>query len=304
MAPPQIRLGLVGYGEVGHAIGSGMRGEGNEDVVAYDIAWREGPFQERIRTNAERAGVALVSSPEELAREAAFIIAATPGSQSVAAATAIAPFLTARHFYVDIASATPAVKRDVARVLASSGALVADGGIVGTPLRDGHRLPIVASGPAAGAFRDTLNPWGMRVEVVGEAIGAGSGLKIVRSVVMKGLEALLVECGLASARYGIQDEVFASIAQWMDTEPFMKTVSFLLRTNVIHAERRSEEMIMSAAALEDVGIEPIMTRATIRRLSDIAAMGLKKHFEGEVPTDHRTAVAAIDERLGSPIPVR
>jgi 3-hydroxyisobutyrate dehydrogenase-like beta-hydroxyacid dehydrogenase len=302
MTPPQFRLGLVGYGEVGHALGAGMRSAGNTHVVAYDIAWLDSPYSGQIRAHADADGVRLVESPEMLARESDFIIAVTPGSKSVAAASAIAGFLTSEHTYVDIASSTPRVKVEVARVLANSGAAVADGGIVGTPLRDGHRLPIVASGPAAERFRDIMNPWGLRIEVVGTEIGAGSAFKIVRSVVMKGLEALLVECGLASARYGIQDEVFASISAWMDTGPFMDTVTFLLRTNVIHAQRRSEEMEMSASALEEIGIEPIMTRATVRRLTDIAAMGLKEHFDGKVPDDHRVALAAVEARLGSSRP--
>ena len=137
----------------------------------------------------------------------------------------------------------------------------------------------------------------MRIDVVGSALGAGSGIKIVRSVVMKGMEALFVECALGAARHGIQDEVFASIAEFMDARPFMETVKFLVRTDVIHAERRAEEAAMSADALEEVGVEPVMTRSTSEVLQRTADMHLKEYFKGIVPDDYKTAIQAIDQEL-------
>jgi len=168
---------------------------------------------------------------------------------------------------------------------------------MGSPLQDGHQILIKASGPAANAFAAALGPWGMNIDVVSATLGAGSGIKIVRSVVMKGMEALFVECALGSARHGIQDEVFASIAEFMDARPFMETVKFLLRTDVIHSERRAEEASMSADALEEVGVEPVMTRSTARVLQRSADMRLKEHFGGVVPDDYKVAVEAIDRSL-------
>src|SRR5579884_4298265 len=103
----KIRLGLVGYGEVGSGLGLGLRREGLERVVAYDIAAFDGTFSELIQRRAREAGVELVRSPQALAQESDAIIVAVPGSECVAAAQAIAPYLHARHVYVDIGSATP-----------------------------------------------------------------------------------------------------------------------------------------------------------------------------------------------------
>ena len=293
----QIRLGLIGYGEVGSGLGLGLREQGLEHVVAYDIAAFEGTFSELIQGRAKKAGVRLMESPRQLAREADYLIAAVPGSECIVAAEPFAGALDAHHVYVDIASATPSVKRRVEEVLRSSGAHVADGGIMGSPLQDGHRILIKGSGPAAQRFADVVNPWGMRFDVVSSTLGAGSAIKIVRSVVMKGMEALLVECALGSARHGIQDEVFASLAEFIDARPFMDTVKFLLRTDVIHAERRAEEVAMSGDALEEVGVEPIMSRSAARVLQRNADLRLKEHFGGVVPDEYKTAVDAIDRAL-------
>ena len=297
MKARQIRLGLIGYGEVGNGIGLGLREQGLEQVVAYDIAAFEGPFSELIQTRARKAGVRLVQSPAEVAAAADYIIAVVPGSECVLAAEAHAPHLDAHHLYLDIASATPRVKQRVGETLHSRGAQVGDGGIMGSPLQDGHRILIKASGPSAQAFHTAFAPWGMRIDVVGSTLGAGSGIKIVRSIVMKGMEALFLECALTSARYGIQDEVFASISEFMDGRPFLETVKFLLRTDAIHAERRAEEASMSADAAEEVGIDPVMTRSTTRTLQRVADMGLKEHFGGVVPDDYKTAVEAVDRIL-------
>lgn len=293
----QIRLGLVGFGEIGSGIGTGLREQGLEHVVAYDIGAFEGPYAELIQGRARKAGVQLVRSAAELAGATDLIIAAVPGSECIVAAEAIAGHLRPHHRYLEIASATPAIKRRVGEILASSGAGVGDGGIMGSPLNDGYKILIKASGPAAPEFNAKLGPWGMCIDVVSPTLGSGSGIKIVRSVVMKGMEALFIECALASGRLGIQDEVFASIGEFMDARPYVDTVKFLLRTDVIHAERRAEEAAMSADALEEVGVEPIMTRSTSRVLQRSADMRLKEHFGGIVPDDYKVAVEAIDRSL-------
>ncbi|MGH7707187.1 MAG: DUF1932 domain-containing protein [Vulcanimicrobiaceae bacterium] len=298
----QIRLGLVGYGEIGNGLGSGLRREGLAQVVAYDAAAFGDPFGELIQSRALKAGVELVRSPEELAKASDYLIVAVPGSECVVAASEYADHLDAHHIYVDIGSATPSVKRRVGEVLRNSGAQVSDGGIMGSPLLDGHRILIKASGPAADEFYGALTPWGMRIDVVGPTLGAGSGIKILRSVVMKGMEALFIECALGSSRHGIQDEVFESISAFMDARPFMETVQFLLRTDVIHSERRAEEAAMAADALKEVGIEPIMTRSTAHMLRSVSEMRLKERFGGVVPDDYKAAVDAIDRNLGAETP--
>lgn len=293
----QVPLGFLGFGEVGSGVARGLRREGLEKVSAYDGLAFSGRYADLIQRRAQEAGVRLLHSPVDLAKECEVIVGATPGSESVAAAESLLPGLGPDHLYVDLAAATPGVKERVGEILAPTGATLGDGAIMSSPLEDGHRIAILASGAGAEQFRDLLTPWGMRITVVGEKLGAASGIKSLRTVFMKGIEALLVECAMGSARYGILDDVLGSIAQWMDQRPFMKSANFLMSTDAIHAERRAKETDMSVEALKEIGVDPIMTRATAERLHWVANLGLNEHFGGVVPEDFSLVLDAIEGSL-------
>ena len=287
----------MGFGEVGGGLGVGLRKEGLERIYAYDSAALSGPYSDLIRRRAEDAAIRLVESPSELVANSDLILSATPGTESIPVAESISPFVTGRHLCVDLAAATPKVKERVGVLLGPSRALVADGAIMSSPLEDGHRFLILASGPGAQQFADTMVPWGMRIRVVGEKLGAATGIKTLRTVFMKGIEALMIECALGSGRYGIQDEVFGSIAEWMDQRPFMTTANLLMVTDAIHAKRRASETDMSVEALLEAGIDPIMTRATAERLHWVSGLGIKEHFGGVVPERYTTVIEAIESKL-------
>ena len=157
-------------------------------------------------------------------------------------------------------------------------------------------MPMLASGPAGERVRDLLVPWGMSIDFVGPDLGKASGIKIIRSVLIKGIEALLDEMLLAGRRYGIDDIILASACKTL-ARPWMDTVQSLTPSGVIHAKRRTEELEMSAEAVQDAGIEPIMTRAIAARLRWKEALGLKEHFAGVVPPTYKDAIDAIEQRL-------
>jgi 3-hydroxyisobutyrate dehydrogenase-like beta-hydroxyacid dehydrogenase len=292
----QFRLGLVGYGEIGSTLGSGLRGAGLQTIAAYDKYAFDGPYAGLIQSRAQEAGVALVRSNRELAEAADVIVSVTPGSASLESAERFAACLTAGHVFTDFASATPKIKIGVAERLAPTGAVVGDGSIEGTP-KNGYAMPILVSGPSGERIRDLLVPWGMRIEFVGETLGTASGIKILRSVLLKGIEALLDETLLAARHYGMDEVVLASAAKTL-TRPWMDTVASLLPSGAIHAQRRAEELEMSAEAVADAGIEPTMARAIAARLRWKAGLGLKDHFNAIEPADYRQALDALVEKSG------
>ncbi|MEP9379110.1 DUF1932 domain-containing protein [Aquabacter sp. CN5-332] len=292
----QTRLGLIGLGEVGNGLARGLRAEGLAHMCAYDPGAMNGPFAELIQSNARAAGIDLVPSLAALAARSDTIISSTPGRQSIPSAEAIAPYLNSGHLYVDLASATPKIKTAALELAAAAGARIADGAIGGSPLIDGHRIEILVCGPDGEDVRDILVPWGMNITHVGPKLGTASGIKIFRSVIAKGLEAVIVECIMAAEQHGISEEVLASYTRFF-SRPFGEMAKYMLTTNVIHAQRRAEEAEMSAEALRDTGIEPIMTEATVARLQSIADLGLKTVFAGKPPTSYDAAVAAIVTRL-------
>jgi 3-hydroxyisobutyrate dehydrogenase-like beta-hydroxyacid dehydrogenase len=285
-----LRLGLLGYGEVGHGLALGLGKAGLASIAAYQRQPQRTLTQERARAS----GVRLVSSPAELAGAADLVIAVTQGSASLNAARSISDALRAHHCYVDLASATPKTKQEIAKIVASSGALFADGAIEGSPLEHEHRLPIIVSGPGAAAFAGAMAPWGLRIRIVGAEVGSAAAIKGLRHVLMKGQIALLIECAVAAKRYGISDEVFDSAAEWYDARPFMENATRLLRTTTVHAARRAEEAEMAQTILQELGVEPVMTRATVTLLSRVAKLGLRERLGGVVPDSHETAVDLMD----------
>ncbi|WP_160000051.1 NAD(P)-dependent oxidoreductase [Roseomonas sp. 18066] len=290
----QIRVGLVGYGEIGSTLGEGLRANGLVEVLSYDNGAFDGPYAALIQQRAAAAGVTLVDSPAALVARVDIILGVTPGSSSIASATAFAPHLTKGKIYADVASATPKVKQAVEKILAGTGALLADASIMGTP-KDGLALPILSSGPAARAVAEALTPWGMRIDPVEGPLGTASGIKIMRSVLIKGIEALLDEMLLGARYYGLADTVMASAAKTLQ-KPLDELAAGMITTGVIHAKRRAEEVAMAAEALADAGVEPLVTRGTEARLRWVESLDLKTHFEGKVPEDLETALKAIEQK--------
>src|SRR4051812_13980225 len=141
----QFRLGLVGYGEVGSTLGRGLREAGLERIAAYDKYAFDGPYADLIQRRAREAGVALVRSNAEPTEAAELILRVTPGPASPQSADPVASCFSARHTFLDLASATPKVKMSVAERLSGTGALIGDASIMGTPL-NGYSMPMMSSG--------------------------------------------------------------------------------------------------------------------------------------------------------------
>jgi 3-hydroxyisobutyrate dehydrogenase-like beta-hydroxyacid dehydrogenase len=292
----QFRLGLVGYGEIGSTLGAGLRGAGLEAIACYDKYAFDGPYADLIQARAQEAGVTLVRTNGELAEAADLIVSVTPGAASLESADAFAPVLTSRHTFLDFASATPKIKQTVAQKLEASGALLGDGSIEGTPLH-GYSMRMLSSGPAGERVCDLLNPWGMQIAFTGPVLGTASGIKIIRSVLIKGIEALTDEMLLAARQYGIDEVVLASASKTL-ARPWMDTVQSLTPSGAVHAKRRAEELEMSAEAVADAGVEPIMARAVAQRLRWKESLGLKDHFKGVVPATYQEALDAMVLKAG------
>jgi 3-hydroxyisobutyrate dehydrogenase-like beta-hydroxyacid dehydrogenase len=299
----QFHLGLVGFGEIGQAFGTALHANGLQHIRAFDplltgVDAASSPAAQAMRDCARAAQIRLVESHEELACESQVILSATPGAYTVLAAKALGPHLRAHHLILDLASCTPALKCEAAAIVAESGASFVDGAIVGASSH-GLGRRILTSGKAAARCRELLSPWQMNIDVLSGEVGSASAVKILRSIIMKGMEALVMECLLASTRYGITADVVASLESSFQ-KPFSVLANSLAAGDVIHAARRAEEVEMSAQTLIEVGLDPIVTRAVAERLRWVGRLGLTTHFEGQRPAGYREAIAAIEQALARP----
>ncbi|HVG54017.1 MAG TPA: DUF1932 domain-containing protein [Vicinamibacterales bacterium] len=289
----RIRIGFVGFGEAGFTIGNGFTSSGVTSVFAYDIAAHaldRGPL---IRERAGNAGVALAASSEELAGSADVILSTVTCSEALTAARQTAPFLTGRHLYADLNSVSPALKRDVAAVIGATGAAFVEAAVMAPVQPYGHAVPMLIGGPAARQFVDRMAPLGMRLEALDGPIGKAAAVKMCRSIVVKGLEALLVECVLAATPYEADEKVFASLQETWPGIDWKKLADYTAGRMVVHGERRAREMEEVAETLKAIGVEPLMAEATARRQDWSATLDLKSYFGPDGPGTYREVVELV-----------
>ena len=181
------------------------------------------------------------------------------------AAASVASSLTAGQVYADLNTTAPA-SSEVAEMIRRTGARFVDVALLG-PVPAERRDPALASGDGAERFAELVRPFGMPVEIVGTEPGDAAGLKLLRSVFMKGLAASVLESIEAAKRLGADDWLRREIADVLG-EPLLER---LLSGSMTHAERRLDEMEAAAAYLEELGVEPRVSRAAAERLRELVA---------------------------------
>jgi 3-hydroxyisobutyrate dehydrogenase len=289
---PDMRIGFIGFGEAGFTIGSGLRAAGVDRLCAYDIATDTADRGPLIRARAQQAGAELVASPSALAANADVILSTVTCSSALEASRQHASHLAHGHLYADLNSVSPEVKRQIAAVIAATGARFVESAVMAPVGPYGHRVPMLLGGPGAAAFIEAMRPFDMRLQLLaGAEVGTAAAVKMCRSVVVKGLEALLTECVLGASEYGATEHVFASLQESYPGIDWKKLADYNINRLVVHGERRAREMEEVAETLREKGVDPIMAEATARRQDWSAKVGLKAQFPPEGP---KTAAEVID----------
>lgn len=287
-------LGFVGFGEAGSTIAKGLRSAGADRLLAFDINRDSSRLGPRMRQRAAESQTTLVSSSEELARASDVILSTVTSSAALEAARQTAPFIAARHFYADLNSVSPALKQQIAGVIDSVGARFVEIAVMAPVAPYGHRVPMLLGGRAATAFADVMTPFGLRVEILKEAeIGAAAAVKMCRSIVVKGLEALMCECVLGASRYGADAHVFQSLHESYPGLDWNALADYMVNRVVVHGERRAREMEEVSETLRSIGVEPIMAEATARRQDWSARLDLAAHFGPEGPKSYRDVLKLL-----------
>ncbi|MCI0390052.1 MAG: DUF1932 domain-containing protein [Acidobacteria bacterium] len=291
----KLKIGFIGFGEAGYHLAKGLRGVGVTNLCAYDINTHTPKLGPRIEQRAAETEVALLESSGRLARECDILLSVVTANSAAEAAAQTAPFLQARHYYADLNSVSPETKRTIEQTIAATGARFVEAAVMASFPSYGHRVPMLLGGAHAQGFADLLAPVGMRFEVVSDQVGAAVAVKMCRSIIVKGLEALLFECVLGATRYGADERVFASLDETFPGLNWSKLAGYLMSRVVEHGERRARELEEVAATLRAAGIEPMMAEAIVRRQDWGAQLNLKEHFGNQVPEDYRAIVQAIAE---------
>jgi 3-hydroxyisobutyrate dehydrogenase len=292
-----VTIGFIGFGEAGFTIGNGLTEAGLQRLLAYDIAAGTPDRGPLIRQRAATARATLVATSEELARSADVLLSTVTCSAALDAARQTAPWVGSGHLYADLNSVSPALKRDVATVIQNTGANFVEGAVMAPVQPYGQRVPMLVGGPAAQRFVELMAPFGMNLEVLDGPIGRAAAVKMCRSIVVKGVEALLAECVLAATPYGADDKVFASLQETWPGVDWKKLADYTMGRLVVHGERRAREMEEVAETLAAIGVDPIMAEATARRQDWSARLDLKSHFGPDGPRSYSEVVELVSRLM-------
>lgn len=270
------RLGLVGYGEVGRIFSAGLLPH-FQSVSAWDIQFHDAAGA------ATTGGVLQATSMQALCDESDWVISAVTASNTLSVAQAAAPHLRAGMVFLDLNSASPGTKQQAAALVQATGAHYVEAGVMTSVPPYGIRVPMLLGGPQAASLAAALQALGMDSKAVSADIGVASAIKMCRSVMIKGLEALVIESYTTARAYGVETHVLPTLAETFPSIDWEKQGAYFFSRVAQHGQRRAEEMRESARTVGEAGFAPTMASAIADKQQWVADQARTGAFANVAP---------------------
>lgn len=264
-------LGFIGYGEVGRLFAQQLRARC--DILAHDIKLADEAAARPLREAARLAGVRLEPALSRLCAGAQIVISAVTADAAETVARNAAAQMHPGQIFFDINSVSPATKSRSAAIFAAQGVDYVEGAVMAPVNGPGIGVPILTGGGAAEKLGQRLNAMGMNLRVVSGEIGVASATKLCRSIMVKGIEALIIDSARACAYWGVGEEVFASLNFTFAHADWAQQAVAMDARVAQHGLRRAAEMREAAQMLEDMGLRPDLVRAVAASLARRAEGG-------------------------------
>ncbi|WP_186386006.1 NAD(P)-dependent oxidoreductase [Stappia sp. TSB10P1A] len=291
-------IAFIGFGEAAQAIAADLnKADGVSRLLAYDLRFANaaGDLQEAalargVEPLADIAGIG----------EAEIVLSLVVGAAAIPVARSAAPHLREGQVYVDLNSIGPQAKAQVGEALAKAGGgAFVEGAVMARVPPFGSRVPILTAGRCAADVAERLNAIGMCCEAVGERIGQASAVKMIRSVMIKGVEALLIESLTAAERAGVTERILESITETFPGIDWRETATYYIGRTHQHGARRVTEMNESAETLRGLGVEPVLSNAIAATIANAharlasAVLPPNTHYEALLHVLAQDSVAAM-----------
>jgi 3-hydroxyisobutyrate dehydrogenase-like beta-hydroxyacid dehydrogenase len=215
----------------------------------------------------------------------------------VDAARSVVPHLADAPYYLDINSVSPGKKQDTATLLGETARYV-DVAIIAPIHPRLHKTPMLLAGPHAQSIAPLLAELGMVAKVAGDKTGTAAAIKMMRSVMIKGIEALTLECFIAASRAGLVEEVTESLVESYLHLDWVKVAEYNVERMATHGERRAAEMEESARTLRELGIEPRMVDAMVLDHREMGTIGKKENVSAAKTQGRDALLNAVSEAKG------
>jgi 3-hydroxyisobutyrate dehydrogenase-like beta-hydroxyacid dehydrogenase len=301
MPLPSIQqIAIIGFGEAGGIFGHDFVKQGIH-VSVFDILLDSKRHRRRMLSKASKCGVRAAANLYDCVRNSQLVISAVTAASSLDVAKEALSSLHAGQIFLDINSGSPETKRKAARLIEQgrakkSKAYFVEAAVMAAVPGPRLKVPMLLRGPKAAEAAERLTSIGMNATAFSNQIGLASAVKMCRSVMLKGIEALAVECLFAARQYGVEDAVLDSLAAtypslgWKDRLP-----DYLISRVAEHGLRRAHEMREVAKALRSVGVKPAMANATVDRQERLVCEMAERNpcFEASKPFSWRSLADAL-----------
>jgi len=280
MDPKSLQIGLIGYGEVGRILAEDLRRQGLA-VCAFDAKLGQGgdaaAAESAMRAHGRAHGVELLASHAAVARQADLLISAVTASQAVPVAQACAPAIRPSAYFLDFNSASPGAKIRAADIVTRNGGRYVEGAVMTSIPPYRIKVPLLLGGPEARSLMPLINALGFDSKVSSDKLGVASATKMCRSVMSKGLQAMVIESFTTARAYGVEDAVIASLQETFPGIDWEKQGAYFFQRVIEHGRRRSEELREVAQTVREAGLEPWSASGSADRqawVADLADAGL------------------------------
>ena len=274
--PMPSHVCLIGFGEVGRIFARDLKAAGVRRLTAYDPL-----FTDPASRNAAEVNIEACASAADAVSGAELVISAVTAAQAMAAAGSILETLAPDAFVLDVNSASPGVKRAASAAVDAAGGRYVEAAVMSSVPPKGLKSPMLLGGRHAQDFLVFTADLDLNATIFSEEVGLASATKMCRSVMIKGVEALLAECLLSARHYGVEKTVLGSLGDLLPNPDWEKHARYMISRSLLHGKRRAEEMREVARTVEDAGLEPWMSRAAAER-QDWAWLRAQDLAPGEV----------------------
>ena len=276
-----LHIGLIGFGEVGKIFAAGLKAQqGIGRVAAWDLKFSDAATSAAERAAAERMGVVVCDSVAALCADAQLVLSAVTASATLVVALDAARSTTPGTFFLDLNSASPGTKQRAATAIEAAGAQYVEAGVMTSVPPYGIKVPMLLGGAKAHELAALLTPLGFDATPVAERIGVASATKMSRSIMIKGLEALVIESFTTARRYGVEDAMLATLAETFPAIDWPRQGAYFFSRVAQHGRRRAEEMREAAVTVEEAGFAPMMATAIADKHAFIAERSADGCFDG------------------------
>ncbi|VCU70562.1 tartronate semialdehyde reductase [Pigmentiphaga humi] len=264
------KIAIIGFGEVGARFSKEFVASGLKDVTVYDILFDRDATRHPLAQAARSNGVSIAGSAAEAARDARIVFSAVTAASAYDVAAQAGGYLRPGQIFVDLNSVSPATKRKDAAAVEQSGADYVEAAVMSPIKPYGIKVPITLGGKASAEVKRVMDGTGMKLTLGDNEIGRASALKMCRSVMVKGFEALATECLLAARLYGVEEGVLESLQRSYPGMNWEDFAGYKIGRLLEHGRRRAAEMRESADTVAEIGMTPLMASAIAERIDWVA----------------------------------